>query len=140
MKCTGLLEHIIVESVDVDDLPTALVTHSTPPCPSVPALLSTLLASIFVGLLPFNPLSKILLLLLLPFPLLTLLLLPLVRSSSKSWYSLCTILVLVLVQYLQCSLKHILMGLVCIYYEHYMLGHQLTYISWTHYEQTLMGH
>ena len=69
----------VVVEVVVDNFPTALVTHSTPPCPSVPALLSTLLASIFVGLLPFNPLSKILILLLLPFPLLTLLLLSLVR-------------------------------------------------------------
>ena len=83
----------IVE-VEVDNLPIALftlslvpallmrlsatlVTHSTPP--SVPALLSTLLASIFLGLLPFDKLSQILLLLLQPFPLLTLLLLPLAR-------------------------------------------------------------
>ena len=27
-----------------------------------------------------------------------------------------------------------------IYYEHYMLGHEITYISWTHYEHTLMRH
>ena len=69
----------VVVEVVIDNFPTALVTHSTPPCPSVPALLSTFLASIFLGLFPFDQLSQILLLLLQPFPLLTLLLLPLVR-------------------------------------------------------------
>ena len=89
----------IVE-VEVDNLPIALftlslvpallmrlsatlVTHSTPPCPSVPALLSTLLASILLGLLPFDQLSQILLLLLQLFPFLTLFLLPLVRLAIE---------------------------------------------------------